>query len=86
MVDGGATQALQVVGALMILTGYLLTQLRFLGPQSAAFLSLNLCGGVLLTILAVIESQAGFVLMEGAWTIISAVGLTRVAIQRRPES
>jgi hypothetical protein len=43
--------------------------------ESYAYLLLNLVGGVLLAISAVAEQQWGFIILEVAWSLISAWGL-----------
>jgi len=68
-------QALQIVGAVMILIGFGAAQAGRLQPTSYPYLVLNLIGSALLCVLAWRESQWGFVLLEGAWALISAWGL-----------
>jgi hypothetical protein len=43
---------------------------------------MNLIGGAMLTAVAIVERQAGFVMLEGSWTIVSIVGLGRVLQHR----
>jgi hypothetical protein len=44
-------------------------------PDSRVYLALNLIGSVVLAILAWVESQWGFLLLEFVWAIVSAWGL-----------
>lgn len=65
----------QVVGALLVLTGFALAQARLLTPQAPAYLVLNAVGATVLAVDAYIERQWGFLLLEGVWAAISAWGL-----------
>ena len=71
-------QVIQVVGALMILAGFAGTQLGRLRADSVLYLTLNLVGSVVLTVLAVDERQWGFVLLESVWAAVSLWSLTRI--------
>ena len=71
-------QAIQVVGALLILAGFAGTQLGRMRADSLVYLVLNLVGAIVLTVLAVIEEQWGFVLLEGVWSAVSLWSLSRV--------
>ncbi len=70
-------QALQVVGAIAILSAYALAQARVLDSRNYAYLLLNLGGALLLAYLAFDERQWGFVLLETAWALLSLWGLLR---------
>lgn len=68
-------QAIQIVGALLILTAFAAVQLERMRPDSRLYLTLNLVGSVILAVLALLASQWGFVLLEGVWAVFSAWGL-----------
>jgi hypothetical protein len=72
-------QALQVVGALLILAGFALAQFRVLDQQSYTYLILNLVGSAILAYLAYVEQQWGFLLLEGVWALVSLWGLIQRA-------
>lgn len=69
-------QVVQIAGALLVLAGYGAAQAGWLRTDSRVYLVLNLVGSAVLAALAVHERQWGFLLLEGAWAIISLVGLT----------
>lgn len=68
-------QLVQVVGALLILAGFAAVQFERMRPDSRLYLALNLAGSAILAVLAWIETQWGFLLLEGVWAIVSAWGL-----------
>jgi len=79
-------QLVQIAGALLILSGFVLAQVRVLDPQSLWYLVVNLFGSVILTIDAWREAQWGFLLLELVWAIVSAWGLIRLARGRSPSA
>ena len=68
-------QVIQIIGALIILGAFAANQLGELPTDSRLYLLLNLVGSVVLCILAVIEGQLGFILLEGVWAAVSAWSL-----------
>ena len=77
-------QVVQVAGALLILAGSGAAQAGWMTPHSLVYLVLNLVGSAVLCVLAFAASEWGFVLLEGAWAIISAWGLVVLARGRLP--
>jgi hypothetical protein len=65
------SQLLQVVGALFVLAGFALAQLRGLDQRSYTYLLFNLVGSAILAFLAFEERQWGFLLLEGVWALVS---------------
>jgi hypothetical protein len=72
-------QVIQVVGALAILLAYVLAQLRVLDQHALPYLALNFAGAFVLAILAYLERQWGFLLLEGVWAAVSAWALLALA-------
>ena len=72
-------QVVQIIGAVLILIAHGAAQLERLDPQSRLYLGLNLAGSALLGVLAASTAQWGFLLLEGAWSLISLWGLVTPA-------
>jgi hypothetical protein len=75
-------QAIQIAGALLILAAFAALQAGRLGADSVLYLLLNLVGAAILAVLAFLEDQWGFVLLETAWTIVSAWSLLELRRRR----
>ncbi len=73
---------IQIAASLLILVPFILTQAGRLTPSSRTYLVLNLVGSTVLAIDALRGAQWGFLLLEGAWAIVSAVSLVRWRAQR----
>lgn len=76
-------QLIQIVGALLILAAFAAVQFERMRPDSHLYLALNLIGSIILAVLAWLDSQWGFLLLEGVWAIVSAWGLARLLLQPR---
>ena len=70
-------QAIQLIGAALILIAYALAQFGTLSARGVPFLLLNLAGALILAGSAYDEEQWGFLVLELAWAAVSAAGLLR---------
>jgi hypothetical protein len=68
---------IQVGGALLVLAGFILAQVGIVRTTSPTYLVLNLIGSAVLAVDASAHGQWGFLLLEGVWAIVSAIGLVR---------
>jgi hypothetical protein len=79
-------QAVSVLGALMVLLAYGMIQSGTWRELDPAYLALNILGSVLLGVVAVLERQVGFVLLEFTWAGLGLWGVQRALKARRMSS
>jgi hypothetical protein len=70
-----ADQLVQIAGAVLILAGFVLSQMNRLDPRSYLYLLLNLIGAAMLMVLAFAGQRWGFVLLEGVWSLVALAGI-----------
>lgn len=70
-------QVLQMAGAVLILAAYIASQAGRLRPEAVLYLALNFTGSGILAVLAAVDRQWGFLLLEGVWALVSLLGLIR---------
>ena len=68
-------QIVSVLGALAILGAYIANQFHFIGPSNMSYSAANFVGSAVLLVIAVIEVQWGFILLEGVWALVSLWGI-----------
>ena len=77
-------QLIQVAGSLLILTGFAAAQAGRLSIDSASYLVLNFVGSAILAVLAWIDRQWGFLLLEAVWAVVSLWSLVQLMRGRAP--
>jgi hypothetical protein len=65
-------QIIQIVGALLVLLGFVLAQVRVWSADAWGYLWVNLFGAAILAWVAFVDAQWGFFLLEGVWTLVTA--------------
>jgi len=71
-------QAVSLLGAFLILLPFTLTQLNRLAVRSIPYQVMNLVGSGLLEVVALVNQQYGFILLEAVWAAVSVWGLVKV--------
>ena len=70
-------QIASVIGALLVLAAYVALQTGRLARETRLFNALNFFGSALLTWVAIVDQRVGFILLEGAWALLSLPGMLR---------
>ena len=70
-------QLVSLVGAALILGAYFALQRAWLTREGRAYNALNFVGSALLTYAAVRSWNIGFIILEGAWALLSLPGTIR---------
>lgn len=76
-------QTISLIGAFLILLPFTLSQLNRLAVRSVSYQLMNLLGSGLLEVVALVEKQYGFILLEGVWAAVSLWGLAQVGLRRK---
>ena len=76
-------QLVSIIGALAVLGAFAADQFGWVDPGRLSYALANFVGAGILTAVAVVEGQVGFVLLQGAWSLISLWGMF-VILRGRP--
>ena len=77
-------QVVQIAGAVLILVAFTAAQRGTVSPHSRSYLWLNLVGSLILGVVAAVEFDLGFLLLEAVWAAVSLWGLIQVTRGRAP--
>ena len=75
-------QTISVVGALAILGAYAASQFGLADASKLSYQAANFLGSAALTVVAVVDWQLGFILLEGAWALMSLWGIATILRRR----
>ena len=68
-------QAISVIGALLILGAFAANLLQWMNTSNLWYSLLNFVGSAILMVIAIIDQQYGFILLEGTWALVSLWGI-----------
>ena len=71
-------QLISVLGALAILGAYAASQFGLVDASRLSYQVANFLGSAVLAVVAVIDWQLGFILLEGAWALLSLRGIATI--------
>ena len=71
-------QLVSLLGAVTILAAYAANQFGRLRTTSLVYAVANVLGAGVLSVVAAVESQWGFLLLEGVWCLLAAVAAARI--------
>ena len=66
-------QIVSVLGSLLVLLAYVANQLGWLRAAGLGYAFANIAGSGILAVIAALEEQWGFLLLEGVWASVSLV-------------
>ncbi|MBA3389525.1 MAG: hypothetical protein WKF28_10370 [Rubrobacteraceae bacterium] len=78
-------QFVSIIGALAVLGAFAANQFGWMKPSHLSYATANLAGASILTVVAVAERQVGFVVMQGAWALISLWSIVEILRGARRE-
>ena len=65
---------MSIIGALAVLGAFVADQFGWVDPGRLSYALANSVGAGILTAVALVDGQVGFILLQGAWSLISLWG------------
>lgn len=81
-----SSQLIQIVGALLNMGAFALLHFEIAPSSALRYLIPNWLGSVLLVASAYVDRQWGFLMLEGAWVIVTAYAITARLRAKRPRA
>ena len=75
-------QLISVMGALAILGAYAASQFGLADTSKLSYQVANFLGSAVLAVVAIVDRQFGFILLEGAWALVSLWGIATILWRR----
>src|SRR5215210_3949941 len=70
-------QLVSILGSLLVLVDYVASQFGYLSAKGLAYAFANIVGSGILAVVAALEAQWGFLVLEGAWAFVTLVAVVR---------
>lgn len=78
-------QAVSILGALAVLGAFAADQFGWVDPGRLSYALANFTGAAILTAVAAVEAQLGFIVLQGTWSLISLWGVFMI-LRRGPRA
>jgi len=78
-------QAISILGAAAVLAAFVANQVGWIKPSQLSYALANFAGSAILTAVAIVDWQIGFVLLQGAWSLVSLAGIVTILRAPRPD-
>lgn len=77
-------QIISLCGSVLILTPFALVTFGRLSAASLPYQLLNFLGSGVLTVVAIVQREYGFLLLESVWALVSLWGIVNILRGRAP--
>jgi hypothetical protein len=77
-----ATDWTGFIGVTILLVAYFLNLRKIIATDSLSYLLLNVAGAAIACMASILLKYLPFIILEGCWTIVSAVGLVNYFKQK----